>query len=90
MNIDIEKIEQIYGNEILKQVIENKEDIEKNINYMLKFEFDDVESIFERMTPLFITDSKTFKNKMNKLIKKIGPDYVNVIENDLGILEELI
>ena len=90
MNINVDKIEQIYGSEILKHVIENKEDIEKNINYMVKFEFNDIEDIFERITPLFITDSKTFKNKMDKLIKKIGPYYVNIIESDLGILEELI
>lgn len=88
--MNLKKIEQIYGKEILQDLIENKDEVQKNIYYMLKLNFEDTEDIFERVTPLFITDSKTFKNKMDNLIKKLGPDYVNIIENDLGILEELI
>ncbi|MGM9850483.1 MAG: hypothetical protein ACI31V_06270 [Bacilli bacterium] len=88
--IDFEKIEQIYGEEILQELIENKEEIQKNIYYMIKLNFEDTEDIFERITPLFINDNKTFKNKIDSLIKKIGPDYVNIIESDLGLLEELI
>ena len=88
--IDFEKIEQIYGKEILQELIENKEEIQKNIYYMIKLNFEDTEDIFERITPLFINDNKTFKNKIDSLIKKIGPDYVNIIESDLGLLEELI
>ena len=88
--IDFEKIEQIYGEEILQELIENKEEIQKNIYYMIKLNFEDTEDIFERITPLFINDNKTFKNKIDSIIKKIGPDYVNIIESDLGLLEELI
>lgn len=90
MNINFDKIETIYGEEILTSIIENKEEIQKNINYMFKLNFDDIEDIFERITPLFINDNKTFKNKIDSLIKRIGPNYVNIIENDLGLLEEII
>ena len=88
MNFD--KIEQIYGKEILESIISNKDDVKKNINYLINLGFDDIEDIFERLAPLFINDNKTFKNKIDSLIKKLGPDYVNIIENDLGLLEELI
>jgi hypothetical protein len=88
--MNLEKIKEIYGEEILQALIDNKEEVQKNIYYMLRLDFDDTEDIFERVTPLFITDSKTFKNKIDGLIKKLGPDYVNIIESDLGLLEELL
>ena len=88
--MNLEKIKKIYGEEILQALIDNKEEVQKNIYYMLRLDFDDTEDIFERVTPLFITDSKTFKNKIDGLIKKLGPDYVNIIESDLGLLEELL
>ncbi len=75
---------------LTEEILHDKEEIQKNIYYMIKLNFEDTEDIFERITPLFINDNKTFKNKIDSLIKKIGPDYVNIIESDLGLLEELI
>lgn len=88
--MDFEKIKEIYGEEILKELIDNKEEVQKNIYYMIKLNFEDTEDIFERITPLFITDNKTFKNKIDSLIKRLGTDYVDIIESNLGLLEELL
>lgn len=88
--MDFEKIKEIYGEEILKELIDNKEEVQKNIYYMIKLNFEDTEDIFERIMPLFITDNKTFKNKIDSLIKRLGPDYVDIIESNLGLLEELL
>ena len=88
--MDFDKIEQIYGEEMLENIMDNKEDVKKNINYLINLGFDDIQDIFERITPLFINDNKTFKNKIDGLIKKIGHDYINIIENDLGLLEDII
>lgn len=90
MNININKIEEIYGLDILNLVKENIEDVNKNINYLIYLNFNDVEDIFERYVPIFICSYDEFKNKINKLINKLGNDYVDIIENDLGILEELL
>ena len=51
--------------------------------------FDDVKDIFERETLLFLYDSSTFKEKLDKLILRLGVTYVDDIENDLSLLEEL-
>jgi len=88
--MDFDKIEQIYGEEMLENIMDNKEEVKKNINYLIDLGFDDIQDIFERITPLFINDNKTFKNKIDRLIKKIGLDYINIIENDLGLLEDII
>lgn len=37
-----------------------------------------------------INTPSSFKEKINQLIKKIGNDYVDIIENDLSIFEELM
>lgn len=89
INIDFDKINKIYGIETLNNIKENINEVNKNISYMYKLGFTDIEDIFERETLLFICDNKEFKNKIDKLIRRLGATYVNDIENDLSLLEEL-
>ncbi len=89
INIDFDKINKIYGIETLNNIKENINEVNKNISYMYKLGFTDIEDIFERVTLLFICDNKEFKNKIDKLIRRLGATYVNDIENDLSLLEEL-
>ena len=88
MNINFNKIKEIYGNEILNMIKENQEIVIKNIKYLYSLGFRDIEDIFERAVLLFIDID--FKNKMDNLILKLGPDYVDIIENDLSLLEEIL
>lgn len=90
MEINFKKIEQIYGIEMIEEIRDNLRDVNTNVNYLLKIGFNDVEDIFERYAPIFICSNKNFIEKINNLIKKIGNDYINIIENDLSILEELL
>ena len=90
VEIDFKKIEQIYGIEMIEEIRDNLRDVNTNVNYLLKIGFNDVEDIFERYAPIFICSNKNFIEKINNLIKKIGNDYINIIENDLSILEELL
>lgn len=89
MNINIKKIIQVYGDEYINLIKENMDDIVLNINTLVSLGFTDVESIFERVTPIFIISNKKFSKKINDLIKKYGNNYVEIIESDLGLLEEL-
>lgn len=56
---------------------------------MYKLGFTDIGDIFERETLLFICDNKEFKNKIDRLIIRLGATYVDDIENDIPLLEEL-
>lgn len=82
INIDFDKINKIYGIETLNNIKENINEVNKNISYMYKLGFADIEDIFERETLLFICDNKEFKNKIDKLIrrliiqKKVKTDYL--------------
>ena len=90
MNINFNKIYEIYGEDVIELIKENVSEITKNLSYMIKLGFSDVEDIFERYAVIFICDNNEFVEKINKLINKLGENYVEIIENDLGVLEELI
>ena len=90
MNIDFNKIYEIYDEDLIEALEQNKENVKKNIEYFKVIGFEDFEDIFERVAPLFVNDNEIFKQKINSLVKKIGPDYVYLIENDISILEEII
>ncbi|MBQ8472591.1 MAG: hypothetical protein IJ501_03715 [Bacilli bacterium] len=87
MEINYNKIIEIYGKEYLSLINDNIEDVINNLSYLKELGFQDIEDIFERYTFIFICGNKEFKDKFNKLITKLGFDYVNIIENDLDILE---
>lgn len=88
-SVDFDRISEIYGEEVLREMQENMDEVIKNVNYMYMLEFNDVEDIFEREILLFLYDHDTFKDKLNKLIYKLGLNYVEKIENDLSLLESL-
>ena len=90
MNIDFNKISDTYGDSVIELVRDNIEDVNENINYMIKLGFTDIEDIFERYTLIFIDTPSTFKYKLNKLINELGSNYIDIIENDLFILEKLM
>jgi len=90
MNIDFNKINEIYGDDVIVAIKDNIDDIKANISYLEKLKFTDIEDIFERYTLIFIDTPSSFKDKINQLINKLGNDYVDIIENDLSILEELM
>lgn len=90
MNIDISKINEIYGKEMIENIKENIETINKNINYLICLEFINVEDLVERLTPLFLNDYSVFKDKIDSIIKKIGINYAEEIDEDISILEELL
>jgi len=89
MEINYNKIVEIYGKDILTLINDNINEIIKNLSYLKELGFQDIEDIFERYPFIFIQDNKIFKDKFNKLITKLGFDYVNIMENNLDVLEEV-
>ena len=88
MDIDYDKIKEIYGNDILSEIISNKEDIIKNLYYFYQLGFEDVEDIFERQVMIFICSNDEFINKINNLINKIGNNYIDEIENNILVIPQ--
>lgn len=89
MNVNFNDLKEIYGEEILETINENMDIIESNINTMKELRFNDVEGIFERNVDSFLYFPKSFKQKMENLIRQIGTNYVEIIENDVSYMERL-
>ena len=87
MEINYNKIIEIYGKEYITLINDNIDDVVNNLSYLQELGFQDIEDIFERYTYIFIQDNKCFKEKINKLITNLGFDYVNIIETNLSMLE---
>ena len=90
MNINFDVICETYGDSVVELIKDNMEDVMENIEYLVKLNFTDVEDIFERYTLIFLDSPSLFQEKINKFIQKLGSNYVDIIENDLFLLEELM
>ena len=89
LDVDYEKIKEIYGDDIIEIISDNIDIIEKNITTMQELQFDDIGGLFERCPNTFMYFPEDFKNKINSLIQTLGDNYVEIIENDISILEDL-
>ena len=90
MNIDFDKIEKIYGSSIINSIALLKEDVIDNIKYFISLGFGDTEDIFERQVLIFICPKEEFKMKIDNLIKNLGNNYIEEIENDISLLDALL
>ena len=90
MKVNLNNIRDTYGDNVVLLIRDNIDDVMKNIDYLNKLEFTDTEDIFEKFAILFLDTPTEFKNKIDNLIKELGYDYVDIIENDLSILEKLL
>ena len=69
---------------------ENIDIIEKNIRFLNDLKFEDAEGIFEMYPDLFMNFPKKFEEKILKLKDQLGENYVEIIENDTSVLENII
>lgn len=90
MNINFDKIENIYGKDIINNIVMLKEDVINNFKYFVSLGFNDPEDIFERQVPIFVCSNDEFNKKLNNLISKLGNNYIEEIENDISLLDELL
>ena len=89
MNINIDDLKEIYGDEIVEILNNNIDIIDANVKTMKELGFKDVEGILEREIDIFLSFPNSFKQKINNLIKNIGLNYVEVIEKDVSYLEKM-
>ena len=86
--IDLNKMKEVYGDEILEMIENNMDIISENILTMKKYNFDDIEWLFEANPSFFMNFPNQFEEKIKEMIEKIGPNYVEYIQENVDILEE--
>ena len=72
------------------EINENIDIIEKNIRFLNDLKFEDAEGIFEMYPDLFMNFPKKFEEKILKLKDRFGENYVEIIENDTSVVENII
>ena len=90
MNIDFGKINEIYGRDALIACNDNIDDLVKNINYLVKLGFDDYEDIIERFPLAFVDDHEVVKEKINRLVGRLGINYIEILGENMSLWEELL
>ncbi len=90
LQIDLKAMKEVYGKEIYEIILSNIDIIEKNLKYLRKLKFDDYIGIFERCPLIFTYFPNDFKRKIDGLIEKVGNNYVEIIESNINLIEELL
>lgn len=84
----LENIIDTYGEDIKEDILENKDIVLENYNFLQELNIISVDEIFQRYITIFLDDD--FKNKVNKLISNLGEDYVEKIEENISIFDSLL
>ena len=85
MKINLEKIEELYGNSLLIEIKNNLEDIVENINYLKKRQINNYEELLENYPFVLIISPTTFQKKIDKLIENLGNNYIEILENNISL-----
>ncbi len=84
----LENIIDTYGEDIKEDILENKDIVLENYNFLQELNIISVDEIFQRYITIFLDED--FKNKVNKLISNLGEDYVEKIEENISIFDSLL
>ena len=76
----LENIIDTYGEDIKEDILENKDIVLENYNFLQKLNIISVDEIFQRYITIFLDED--FKNKVNNLISNLGDAYVEKIEEN--------
>lgn len=82
MEINLEKLEEIYGKSLVKEMHDDIENLIENMKYLDKLEFDDIYDIIEINPYLFLIDNNEFIKRINDLITSLGIEYLQILAED--------
>ena len=89
MILDLDKVREIYGDSSIEELNDNIETLTHNMNYLIKLGFDDVYDTVSLYPYMFLIEEETFKEKVNKLIENLGYDYIEILEEDTSLWENV-
>ena len=82
MEINLEKLEEIFGKSLVKEMRDDIENLIENMKYLDKLEFDDIYDIIEVNPYLFLIDNNEFIKRINNLITSLGIEYLQILAED--------
>lgn len=89
--LDFDDIEELYDNydvNVLNNI--DRDNFDKIYNLFKSYKFDFVEDIIIKYFDIFILEYKDVDNKLNRLVKALGDNYIDIIGNDMSYLEYIV
>ena len=89
MEIDLEKIREIYGNSSIYEISDNIDELKANMKYLYNLGIEDVLNVIELYPYMFLQERDIFKEKVDNLIDKLGTDYIEKLSEDFNLWSEV-
>ena len=89
--LDFDDIEELYDNydvNVLNNI--DKDNFDKVYNLFKEYKFDFIEDIIIKYFDIFVLEYKDVDNKLNRLVKALGDNYIDIIGNDMSYLEYIV
>lgn len=89
MQINYNKILELYGIELFDDIKNNSDIVINNINYLSSIGIIDISDVFERYPYIFLLDNDIFINNVDELTKSLD-NYIEELNNDTSLWERLL
>ena len=89
--LDFDDIEELYDNydvNVLNNI--DKNNFDKIYNLFKSYKFDFIEDIILKYFDIFILEYKNVDDRLNRLVKALGDNYIDIIGNDMSYLEYIV
>ena len=89
--LDFDDIEELYDNydvNVLNNI--DRDNFDKIYNLFKEYKFDFIEDIIIKYFDIFVLEYKDVDNKLNRLVKALGDNYIDIIGNDMSYLEYIV
>lgn len=91
LQISLETIEEIYGQDVILSLVDNAEEVVQNIEYLIHLGFaDTVSDICNRFAIILCEDHHIFRARVDQLIQSVGENYADKMGEDMSYWEALI
>ncbi len=85
MNLDMDRINEVFGKSMIFNIQANKEDFLQNIKYMQSLRYKKVEDLVELYPETFLLDTAIFQEKVDLLLEKLGVESFEKIEENVEL-----
>ena len=89
MQINYNKILELYGIELFDDIKNNSDIVINNINYLSSIGIIDISDVFERYPYIFLLDNDIFIKNVDELTKSLS-NYIEELNNDTSLWEMLL
>ena len=90
MKIQLDKIKELYGDNILYEIKNNIDIISDNLSYLGKYQITNIEEIFVSYPYIFISSPDLFREKIDSFIEKLGIEYKEELEINIRLWGNLL